>query len=403
MYRLNYFIIVILFTFLNCKDDYKILSGSYIGNLYTSDNLEIPFNLYVLNDGLVQIYNDKQVVNMDKILYEKDSFVIKSPVFEGYFKGKRSANGMEGYFINNSLKREIKFNASPGHERFKIMKNKDVYDFSGEWRVVFNSNQSNKYEAIASFKQEDSRVSGTFRSKTGDYGFFEGISENNKIIISTFNGAYSYLFKGEIIDEYLKGFIYSGNYSKTPFIAYRDNDFKLPDPNKLTVMSEQKDQFEFSFEDSEGVLISDNDSIFQNKVIVVQIMGTWCPNCLDETVFISEFIKNNNYDDLKFVSLAFEYAKTKEKAFNNIRKLKEKFDIKYPVLLAQYGTNNKIEAQKKIPSIKEVISYPTLIFIDRDKNVKSIHTGFNGPATGEKYEEFKDMFKKKIIQLINED
>ena len=148
--------------------------------------------------------------------------------------------------------------------------------------------------------------------------------------------------------------------------------------------------------------MSDTDLRFNNKVLVIQIMGTWCPNCLDETTFISEFINKNNYKDLEFVSLAFEYVKTKEKAIYNINKLKDRFNIKYPILLAQFGTSNKVEAQKKIPALKQVISYPTLIFIDKKKNIRSIHTGFNGPATGEKYNNFKKEFEELVIKLLNE-
>ena len=43
------------------------------------------------------------------------------------------------------------------------------------------------------------------------------------------------------------------------------------------------------------------------------------------------------------------------------------------------------------------------IFIDKKKNVRRIHTGFNGPATGEKYENFKREFKELILKLLAED
>ena len=79
-----------------------------------------------------------------------------------------------------------------------------------------------------------------------------------------------------------------------------------------------------------------------------------------------------------------------------------KFNIKYPILLAQFGSSNKVDAQKKIPSLKHIVSYPTLIFIDRKKNIRSIHTGFNGPATVEKYNNFKKYFEELIMKLINE-
>ena len=402
MNKLNY-LLVLLFAITSCSEDYSLPSGSYIGALHTSDNQEIPFNMYLLNDGSIQIYNHKEIVDMEKIIYEKDSFIIKSPVFEGYIKAKRSKEGINGYFTNNSLDRKIKFTANNGAERFKIKNYKTVYNFSGKWKVVFNPGEVEEYNAVGIFDQNGSKISGTFRTTTGDYGFMEGVSEGNSVMMSTFNGARSYLFKGNLENDSIVGYFYRGNYDKIPFKAFRDEGFSLPNPNSLTVMNDSaSNRFKFSFKDSRGVLVSDYDSIFDNKVVVIQIMGTWCPNCLDETVFISDFIKKNNYKDLRFVSLAFEYAKTKQKAIENINKLEKRFDIKYPILLAQYGTSNKVEAQKKLPSLNQVISYPTLIFIDRNKNVRRIHTGFNGPATGKKYEKFKNEFKDLVIKLIEE-
>lgn len=403
MNKLNYWIIILHLILSSCNEDYKVTPGSYVGNLYTIDNQEIPFDLDVLKDGSVQIFNHKEIVNMENILYTKDSFLIKSPVFEGYIKAKKTSFGLEGYFINNSLDRKIEFKANPGHQRFKLKNDSKNYNFSGKWKVVFNPEKLEEYNAIGIFDQKNSKISGTFRTTTGDYGFMEGVSEGDSIKLSTFNGARSYLFKGEVEENIISGYFYRGNYNKIPFIAKRDENYELPDPNNLTLLNNQYNNFEFSFEDSAGELVSYNDSKFKDKVLVVQIMGTWCPNCLDETTFLSEFVSKNNYKDLEFVSLAFEYVKTKDRAITNINKLKARFNIKYPVLLAQFGTSNKVEAQKRIPSLKQVVSYPTLIFIDKKKNVRRIHTGFNGPATGEKYENFKREFKELILKLLAED
>jgi len=351
------------------------------------------------------IYSDEIYIgfNMENILYTKDSFLIKSPVFEGYIKAKKTSFGLEGYFINNSLDRKIEFKANPGYQRFKLKDDSKNYNFSGKWKVVFNPEKLEEYNAIGMFDQSNSKISGTFRTTTGDYGFMEGVSEGDSIKLSTFNGARSYLFKGEVEENIISGYFYRGNYNKIPFIASRDGNYELPDPNNLTLLNNQYNNFEFSFEDSEGELVSYNDLKFKDKVLVVQIMGTWCPNCLDETTFLSEFVSKNNHKDLEFVSLAFEYANTKNRAITNINKLKARFNIKYPILLAQFGTSNKVEAQKRIPSLKQVVSYPTLIFIDKKKNVRRIHTGFNGPATGEKYENFKREFKELILKLLAED
>ena len=129
-------------------------------------------------------------------------------------------------------------------------------------------------------------------------------------------------------------------------------------------------------------------------------MGTWCPNCLDESKYYSEFYKNNKDQDLEIVALAFEYLKTPEKAFNNIKRLKQNVGIEYPLLLAQYGSSSKVKANEKLPMLNHVLSYPTTIFIDKKGDVRKIHTGFNGPATGEKYVEFKKEFEGFVGELL---
>jgi thiol-disulfide isomerase/thioredoxin len=131
-------------------------------------------------------------------------------------------------------------------------------------------------------------------------------------------------------------------------------------------------------------------------------MGTWCPNCLDESKYYTKFFAANKDKDFEIVALAFEYAKTPEKAFKSISRLREKLNIEYPILLAQYGTSDKAKAQEKLPMLNHVLSYPTSIFIDKTGKVRKIHTGFNGPATGDKYTEFKAEFEVFVGELLAE-
>jgi hypothetical protein len=49
-----------------------------------------------------------------------------------------------------------------------------------------------------------------------------------------------------------------------------------------------------------------------------------------------------------------------------------------------------------------VLSYPTTVFVDKKGKVRKIHTGFNGPATGEKFTEFKTEFKAFVGELLAE-
>ncbi|MDX1665959.1 MAG: hypothetical protein R3350_01965 [Saprospiraceae bacterium] len=65
------------------------------------------------------------------------------------------------------------------------------------------------------------------------------------------------------------------------------------------------------------------------------------------------------------------------------------------------GASDKEEASENLPMLNAIISYPTLIFIDRDGRVRKIHTGFAGPAT-DQYQEFKENFESTVNQLVNE-
>jgi peroxiredoxin len=131
-------------------------------------------------------------------------------------------------------------------------------------------------------------------------------------------------------------------------------------------------------------------------------MGTWCPNCLDESKYLANYYKNNKDKEFEIIGLAFEYTKTEDKAFENIERLKSRIDIEYPVLLAQYGSASKVSAQEKLPMLNHVLSYPTTIFIDKTGTVRKIHTGFNGPATGDKYTEFIGEFESFVNGLLEE-
>jgi thiol-disulfide isomerase/thioredoxin len=200
----------------------------------------------------------------------------------------------------------------------------------------------------------------------------------------------------------MNGVFYSGNHFQEPFEAIRNESFELPDEDTLTYLNEGYEKVSFSFPDTEGNYISPEDPEFQGKVVILQIMGTWCPNCLDETKFLIEYLANNPSENLEVIALAFEYAKTEERAFRGIERLKERLNIPYPVLLAQFGSSDKSTANEKLPMLNHVLSYPTTVFIDKKGKVRKIHTGFNGPATGEKFVTFKKEFDEFVQQLLAE-
>ncbi len=401
---------VCFFVFLmlsSCHSEKKIeplKKGIWRGELKISESEILPFNFEVNGKSELKIFNSDEVIIVDDIQYRNDSVFINMPIFESYLALTLTDSLLQGSFITESLDRKLPFEAFYNKKtRFDTPEQPATFNVSGTWEAVFSQGiKGDEYIAKGLFEQEGTKVTGTFRTTTGDYRYLEGVMDGDELKLSAFDGAHAFLFTATVSNNAMQGTFYSGNHFNEPFIAKRNEKFELPDENNLTFLKDGYDNIAFKFPDTSGKMISLTDERFKNKVVIVQIMGTWCPNCLDESKYYSQYQKENKDRDVEFVALAFEYAKTKEKAFKSIERLKEGIGIEYPILLAQYGSSDKTQAQEKLPMLKQILSYPTTVFIDKAGNVRKIHTGFNGPATGEKYVEFKKEFEAFVNILLEE-
>ncbi|MFT4698411.1 MAG: thiol-disulfide isomerase/thioredoxin [Flavobacteriaceae bacterium] len=396
--------------FISCKNEVNRVSenvlkkGIWKAELTVQDNKLLPFNFKLNEDESITIFNAEEKIIVNEVEIIGDSIIIQMPVYEGVLKGKIVSNEIiRGEFVKPSLQRTVPFILKHGDfQRFEVI-NESNADVEGSWEMVFSAHsKKDRYIAKGIFQQVAGKVIGTIRTTTGDYRYLEGVMDGKTMKLSTFDGAHAFLFEAEVRDNIMYGFFYSGNHWKEPFSAVKNENYELPSEESLTYLKEGYDKIEFSFPDTNGKMVSLNDERFENKVVVVQIMGTWCPNCLDETKYYTQFYNENKDKNIEFVSLAFEYAPTIEKANLAIKRLVDKVKVPYPVLLAQYGTSDKKKANEKLPMLNHVLSYPTSIFIDKKGKVRKIHTGFNGPATGEKYKEFQEEFKPFINQLLEE-
>ncbi len=377
--------------------------GKWHAGMKVKDGRELPFTFEVkVEKGAThwKIENAEEEINIDEISFNGDSIFVQMPVYEGYIKGTFTDTSITGVFVKESLNRVLPFGANYGDEkRFRVRRPVEV-DVSGSWETYFNPDSGDVYPAIGIFSQNGEVVTGTFRTTTGDYRYLEGVIDGDSLKLSTFDGAHAFLFEASVADSSMTGTFYSGNHSTEPFMARRNELFELPNEDSLTYLKEGYSRIDFSFPDPSGRMVSLRDPQFDGKVIIVQIMGTWCPNCLDETRYLVDFMKRKNHPDLKIVALSFEYARSEKEAFRGIERLKNRLDIPYPVLLAQFGTSDKKAANTRLPMLNHIISYPTTIFIDRQGRVRKVHTGFNGPATGEKYTAFKQEFEAFVATLL---
>lgn len=398
-------LLIIAVVTLSCsQESTKPKPGPWRAVLQLDDEKEIPFLLEYKEDSTFVVINAEERIDIKDVSIKGDSIFISHPVFEGVIEGRFTQDSIIGNFIQENLNRQVPIVITHGRQaRFNVNAAPSSI-VTGNWETVFSpNNATDKYVAKGVFEQKGNRVTGTFLTTTGDYRYLDGVIEDDSLKLSTFDGAHAFLFEAKVTqnDSMLQGIFYSGNHWKEPFKAKRNNDYQLPKADSLTFLKKGYDSLAFSFPNVKGDTISLKDKRFKNKVVIVQIMGTWCPNCLDETRYLT-----NYYDDkpenVEIVSLAFEYAPSKEKAWQSITKFQQGVGVPYPILLAQYGSNNKQTANDKLPMLNTILSYPTTIFIDKTGNVRKIHTGFSGPATGDKYEVFKKEFESFTEMLANE-
>ena len=369
---------------------------------------QLPFNFEVKRDKKgdydVFLINAEERLLLDEVALTEDSVDIALHIFDANIKASIEGDSLYGIFVNNfAADYRLPFRAVHGqHFRFEETDATGVAaDFSGTFDVTFD-HEGDITKAVALFEQRGNKVTGTFMTTTGDYRFLEGTATGNRLQLSTFDGNHLYLFRGSMQEDgSITGEFFSGKSWHEQWFAVKDDNATLPDPESLTHLKEGYDRISFTFPDAHGKLISLDDERYDNKVIILQLLGTWCPNCMDETKFLAAWYDDNKDRGVEIIGLAYERKADFTYASQRVKKMAEKLDVHYALLIA--GTDNKEQAAATLPMLNAVVAFPTTIFIGKDGRVKKIHTGFSGPGTGKYYEQFKEQFNQTVNALLKED
>jgi thiol-disulfide isomerase/thioredoxin len=275
-------------------------------------------------------------------------------------------------------------------------------NLSGRWAVNFIDDADAKPEvAVGEFTQSADIVSGTFLTATGDHRFLGGQVKGDELYLSTFDGAHAFLYKAKIgADGTLAGDFWSGTAYHERWTGRRDATAVLPDAYSLTAMRTGARHFNFAFPDLAGTTVTSNDPTFKGKVMIVALAGSWCPNCHDEAAFLEPLYREYRGKGVEIVSLMFEHFGDFPRAAEATQRFRKHYGIEYTTLIA--GISDKDEASKLLPMLDHVYAFPTTIFIDRKGNVRKIHTGFSGPATGDHYTQFESEVKDTLDRLLAE-
>jgi len=386
-------------------------NGQWRAWIERKDGNNIVFNFEVKDSAgkkILYMKNADERLLVDDISLEGDSVFIRMPFYESQLRARITPDGnLEGAWIVHGADawRSVPFKAFYGQSyRFVTGKPVRIHDVTGRWRAVFRSprDKDDTTLRVGEFKQEGARVTGTFLDAGGDLRYLEGVINGDSLKLSTFDGTHAYYFTARIDGDSLSGgHQFSGPLAYEDWTAAKDADARVQDEFAMTKWNKDA-QLNFTFNDIDGHPVSLSDDRFKGKVVLVQIMGSWCPNCMDETRFLSGFYNEYRSKGVEIVSLAYERSTDFARSQNSLRTFQQRFQVKYPMLITGVAVGDPQRSQKTLPQLESIVNFPTTIFVGKTGHIEKIHTGFSGPGTGAHYDEQKKEFYATVNGLLAE-
>jgi thiol-disulfide isomerase/thioredoxin len=330
--------------------------------------------------------NGKLVLNWDYYAATLDA-TLKDGVLEGQYAGTRR---MKGPFAIRATRAAV---AKPATAPVVVP------NIGGLWEIP---NKSGKGELAWRFivQQSGPKASATILRVDGDTGTISGAFQNGKFVLSHFDGARAHLLEITPAADGTLDILQDGKLKLTAYrpAAARAKGLPEPtDPDLHTTMKDPREPFRFSFPDLKGRLVSNVDPRFRGKVLVIEITGSWCPNCHDEAPFLAEMYHKYGHQDLEIVSLSFEET-DQLKDPSRLRAFVKKYGLEFPVLLC----GDPDEANSKLTQLVNWNTWPATLFVDRKGLVRGIHSGFPSAGSGELFRQAKDEFNVEVGRLLAE-
>jgi peroxiredoxin len=381
--------------------------GKWRGTFRIKDDIDVPFIFEISGNSpentKIYFINVEEKFDGGKLkLLTNDSLFISLDEFDNELAFKIENNSLTGVLRKQDKSgTPVPVKAEKGNPlRFAETGIPPAADITGTYDIIFKNDNGKDEKAVGLFTQKGSKLRATFLRITGDSRYLDGIVSGNNFYLSTFIGSSPGYYKGMINkDGSITGEVIGARGSQI-FTGSPNEEAALPDPYKLTYLKDGYTSLDFSFPDINGKLVSLKDAKYKNKVVVITITGTWCPNCVDEASFLAPWFKENKKRGVEAIAIHYERKKDTAYARKVITRFREKFGIEYDEVFA--GLADKQLVAESLPALNTFLSFPTTIFIDKKGKVAKIHTGYNGPATDKYYEEFKKEFNDEIDGLLKQ-
>ena len=393
--------------------------NSWLVMLQRKDGRQVPFQMEQQSENgkaVLYIINATERIKITNVQTAGDSIFFTMPAFESSFRLQILPGGnMRGTYIKGTSRATQYW---PVHaytnmkDRFTAQNGNSKNNISGRWDVSITRANGTIRKAVALLEQQGNKLTGSFLTPSADYRYLDGIVSGDSLKLSGFDGDNIHLFEAKINDSNTisAGVFYNGYTGKETWTAIKNDAIALPEANEPTRLRRGETRLNFTFNDLQGKPVSINDERFKNKVVVIQIMGSWCANCLDETKFLADYYAQNparmtsgrRSKEVEIIALAYELTTDIKRSEKSVSKFQRLFNVQYPILITGVAAGDEKKTEKTLPQLTPIRSFPTTIFIDKKGNVREIHTNFYGPASGEYYIESKKKFYGTVDKLLNE-
>ncbi|HJN45529.1 MAG: TlpA disulfide reductase family protein [Vicinamibacterales bacterium] len=374
------------------------LAGRWDATIVVND-LEIPFAFEIADDGqTVQgtFFNGELRITSTGGRFDDDTLSLAFDQYATSIEASYANGQLEGRY-ERGARRSYPFHARPATPIEAA--SAEAPSIAGVWIIP---TESSKGERAWRFivRQVGGEVSGAILRVDGDTGNLTGSYRDGTFVMSHFSGARPLLLEVTLEDD---GSLRLLQNRRRELVAVRSDSAaaaELPepsDPSRHTTVADPDEPFHFSFPDLEGRIVTNGDQLFAGKVVVVNITGSWCPNCHDEAPFLSNLYNTYHGLGLEIVALSFE----EEDQLANPTRLRafiEKYDLDYTFLLA--GVPEQLN--EKVPQGVNLNAFPTTFILGRGGRVRAVHAGFPSPASGSFYTDVLDEVTSQIEALLAE-
>jgi len=371
--------------------------SGYYSLLFSTQNGNIPARLNINDTSGWQIINSEEIIRLDSVELRGDSFFVKLPLFDSSMKGTWRNDSLFGEWTDHSRSTySIPFTgAKTTYSEPTNMAEELRYE------VVFSpGDTAESSKGIAVLQKKGNKITGTILTETGDYRYLQGEVENGTIWLSAFDGTHLFYLEGTLKgDGITNGVFLSGKHWKENWVAEKSIINTLRNPYRITSLQVNINP-QFDVLSSAGEPVHFDSTNWKNHVSIIQIMGSWCPNCTDESRFLKELFASHPNSNLQVIPVAFERGEDVDASCKRLATQFNQLQLPYPFYYG--GKASKEEAQKKLSFLTEVHSFPTTVFMDKKGAIRRVYTGFYGPGTHEEYAKHTSEIKSLVTELLSE-